>query len=169
MSLQLLTPAPKYAKAINFSDGFDIKPIINETETDLFDIANYGDKVYISPPTESWLIDRNNNAYRNIRPPTNPDNIKYLRSPVGISYQVFDNIKDTVLIPSELSGWKISSFLPIKPKPEEVKENSNEIRNIPINLILFITVIILAIFIIIYKRNYDNNLNMYNNQAYNPV
>lgn len=156
MNYQLLTSAPRYAKLINFSEGYDIKPIIDENPVNFYDIVSVGDKAYISPPTEYWLVDKFNNAYRNFTPPNN-NKIFYFKSPTNTSYQIYDNKPNTLLIPGAIDGWKVMPFPPLK--PEEEQQQIITTNSINFNLILFILFVIISLitaYFLVMKKNQIN-------------
>lgn len=163
-SIDLLTPSDIYARAINFTE-FEIDVISKNTSTNLSSF-NSGDKVYISPPIKYYLIDKNNNAYRNIIPPTNINPISppinsIINVPISSSYNVVENLNGKLLQVIDSDGWKISQTLPIKPTIDPNANNSNNsfLNNKIIYFVLFL-ILFLIIGIIIYSRNSNqNNIN----------
>lgn len=149
-SLTLLNPLPKAAKFINYTD-FDIVPITS-TEPINLPLQN-GDRMHVAPPSEMYLIDGNNNAYKNVLPPSDD----FEGEPTVIQeygqYKVYENIKDALIYPTTASGWRLDYFPPsppTEPEPEkvEIKDNSNMILAVG----LFILIIVISIVLALYNR-----------------
>jgi hypothetical protein len=126
LSLDHLNPLPKVAKFINFTD-FDVVPIA--TQDPVYLPLQQGDRMHIAPPSEIYLIDSNNNAYRNVLPPPDGFNGKptEIFSHQG-SYNVYDGLKNAFITPIKSDGWKVDYFPPVNPNidPNAKQQTSEE-------------------------------------------
>jgi len=163
VSLTLLNPLPKAAKFINYTD-FDIVPILTTTPIEL--PLQTGDRMHVAPPSEMYLIDGNNNAYKNILPP--PDN--YDHEPHIIQeygkYKVYENIKNTLIYPTVSHGWRLDYFPPTppsEPEPEKINVKNNSFAIFWISTLLLLIVITAIIKIYRSKYGVESSYNNYTN------
>ncbi len=176
MSIDLLTSANIYAKAINFTD-FDIFPITQDNDTAINIVP--GDNIFISPPVTYYLIDKNNNAYRNITYPPNvnplnpPSNV-IINIPLLSTYGVLENQTGVLLAPTVEDGWRVSKDLPIPPSTtipsNDANNNSNNSTNntntfslssVNWYYVLYFIILLAFLLLIIYTKNSSNNRENY--------
>lgn len=154
-SLTLLNPLPKAAKFINYTD-FDIVPIIS-TEPITLPLQK-GDRMHVAPPSEMYLIDGNNNSYKNILPPPDDYESGDGKEPTIIQaygqYNVYENLKNVLVYPTIATGWRLDYF-PAQPPPPPEPQNATIKNNSMIIfwLIMFVFIVSVAVIIIIINNN----------------
>ena len=160
-SLTLLLPLPRAAKFINYTD-FNIV-VITDTSPKTLPLQD-GDRMHVSPPIELYLIDGNNNAYKNITPP--PDgytgHINIIRE-TG-HYKVYENLSNTLIYPTVKNGWRLDVLPPSI--PEEDKDTTQPVKN---NSVVIFWLLVFIVFCVIFSQfiTYVNNINK--NESYKQM